>query len=131
MPRRYCGISLHALPCMARQKQSTCAITLFAMLQTGPGDDEYGGEKPFSEPESRIVRLVAEGVHARSFVNLHAGEWAVYIPWDSQPSAAPGLPVIHPEGFLSHSCLYRPMLGPPWQLAVWRATCVSMRPEVF
>lgn len=55
--------------------------------------EEYGGEKPFSEPESRIVRLVAEAAQARSSVNLHAGEWALYIPWDSQKSAAPGLPV--------------------------------------
>ena len=64
-----------------------------ALLQTAPADEEYGGETPFSEPESRIVKLVAEGIRPRSFVNLHAGEWALYVPWDSQHSAAPGLPV--------------------------------------
>ena len=29
-------------------------------VQAEDGSDEYGGSKPFSEPESRIVRLLAE-----------------------------------------------------------------------
>lgn len=65
-------------------------------MQVAQGDDEYGGEKPFSEPESRIVKLVADGAQLRSYVNLHAGEWALYTPWDSQKNAPPGLPVSMP-----------------------------------
>ncbi|KAL3139931.1 hypothetical protein ABBQ38_004221 [Trebouxia sp. C0009 RCD-2024] len=55
-------------------------------------DEEYGGPHPFSEPESRIVKLIAESSPVRSFVNLHSGEYALYIPWDSHPNYAIDLP---------------------------------------
>lgn len=55
--------------------------------------DVYGGTKPFSEPESRVVKLIAETVHPRAYVNLHSGEWAMYVPWDSKAEMAPDLPV--------------------------------------
>ena len=29
---------------------------------------------------------------AKAFVNLHSGEYAVYVPWDSKKSLAPKLP---------------------------------------
>lgn len=58
-------------------------------------DEEYGGPRPFSEPESRIVKLIAESSPVRSFVNLHSGEYALYIPWDSHPNYAIDLPVCH------------------------------------
>ena len=66
---------------------------LCVMRQASKAASEYGGEKPFSEPESRIVRLVAESAHPRAFVNMHSGEWAVYVPWDSQQAKASDLPV--------------------------------------
>ena len=28
----------------------------------------------------------------QAFVNLHSGEYAVYVPWDSKKSLAPNLP---------------------------------------
>lgn len=56
-------------------------------------DEEFGGPHPFSEPESRIVKLIAESSPVRSFVNLHSGEFALYIPWDSHPNYAIDLPV--------------------------------------
>ena len=55
--------------------------------------EEYGGPKPFSEPESRIVRLIAESAPLRAFVNIHSGEYALYVPWDSKPEYAPQLTV--------------------------------------
>ncbi len=48
-------------------------------------DEDYGGPHPFSEPESRIVKLIAESSPIRSFVNIHSGEYALYVPWDSHP----------------------------------------------
>jgi hypothetical protein len=53
----------------------------------------YGGKKPFSEAESRVVKLIAETVRPRAYVNLHSGEWAMYVPWDSKQELAPDLPV--------------------------------------
>lgn len=56
-------------------------------------DEMYGGPHPFSEPESRIVKLIAASSPVRSFVNIHSGEYALYIPWDSHPDYAIDLPV--------------------------------------
>ena len=53
-------------------------------LQTGEGEVEYGGSKPFSEPETRIVRLVAENTQPQAYVNLHSGEWAHVRPVGQQ-----------------------------------------------
>lgn len=137
--------------------------------QAQEGAEEYGGPRPFSEPETRIVRLIGQATRPQAFVNLHrsvyfivpqshrractsslpaalaepssaccscwclnvalpawagwgipccmpwgpdhkrhacsacmrwsltscpccSGEWAVYVPWDSQKALAPGLP---------------------------------------
>lgn len=71
-------------------------------------DEEYGGPHPFSEPESRIVKLIAESSPVRSFVNLHSGEYALYIPWDSHPNYAIDLPVwfaLSPFSLILASCL--------------------------
>jgi len=61
-------------------------------VQGEEGSDEYGGPKPFSEPESRIVKLIAEANRPQAFVNLHSGEYAMYVPWDSKKGLAPDLP---------------------------------------
>jgi hypothetical protein len=55
--------------------------------------DEYGGQKPFSEAESRVIKLISETARPQAYVNLHSGEWAMYIPWDSKKELAPNLPV--------------------------------------
>lgn len=67
-------------------------IVLSFFLQGEEGSDEYGGPKPFSEPETRIVKLIAETTRPQAFVNLHSGEYAVYVPWDSKKGLAPDLP---------------------------------------
>ncbi|KAL0031813.1 hypothetical protein WJX79_008797 [Trebouxia sp. C0005] len=54
-------------------------------------DEDYGGPHPFSEPESRIVKLIAESSPIRSFVNIHSGEYALYVPWDSHPDLGSSL----------------------------------------
>lgn len=65
-------------------------------MQSAEGSDEYGGSKPFSEPETRIVNNVLAS-QPQAFVNLHSGEWAMYMPWDSKPEAAENLPVCRPH----------------------------------
>ena len=55
--------------------------------QAEAGSEEYGGPKPFSEPESRVVRLVAETARPQAYVALHSGEYALYAPWDSEARA--------------------------------------------
>lgn len=60
--------------------------------QAQEGSEEYGGPRPFSEPETRIVRLIGQATRPQAFVNLHSGEYAVYVPWDSQRGLAPDLP---------------------------------------
>lgn len=64
-------------------------------MQSAEGSDEYGGSKPFSEPETRIVNNVLAS-QPQAFVNLHSGEWAMYTPWDSKAEAAENLPVHSP-----------------------------------
>ncbi|KAK9841020.1 hypothetical protein WJX81_006161 [Elliptochloris bilobata] len=63
-----------------------------AWRQAEAGSEEYGGPKPFSEPESRVVRLVAETARPQAYVALHSGEYALYAPWDSEAALAPDLP---------------------------------------
>ena len=47
-------------------------------VQAEDGSDEYGGSKPFSEPESRIVRLLAENTRPQvSPQSSHAFQDAV------------------------------------------------------
>ncbi|KAK9805763.1 hypothetical protein WJX73_006850 [Symbiochloris irregularis] len=98
----------------------------FAWKQTAKAHEEYGGETPFSEPESRIVRLVAEGAQARASVNLHAGEWALYIPWDSQKSVAPGLPADIDELLEKLNTHCECMSGPAGKVAGYLAYGTSM-----
>lgn len=61
------------------------------------GQEEYGGPKPFSEPQTRIMKALAAAAQPRAFVNLHSGEYAMYVPWDSQATQAAGLPVSAPS----------------------------------
>ncbi len=46
------------------------------------GGDEYGGTRPFSEPTSRALRQLATALRPTAYVNVHSGEWAMYVPWD-------------------------------------------------
>ncbi len=70
--------------------------------QSAPASDEHGGAAPFSEPETRIVRTVAAASRPQAFVNLHSGEWAMYVPWDSKSQEASTLPVSPAESTLLH-----------------------------
>ncbi len=38
------------------------------------------------------MKLIAESTRPQAFVNLHSGEYAVYVPWDSKKGLAPDLP---------------------------------------
>ena len=60
--------------------------------QAEAGSEEYGGARPFSEPEARVVRLVAETARPQAYVALHSGEYALYVPWDSEARPARGRP---------------------------------------
>ena len=65
-------------------------------MQATEGTEEYGGPAALSEPETRILKLVAQTSRPQAYVNLHSGEWAMYLPWDSKPEAAPDVPVRSP-----------------------------------
>ena len=57
------------------------------------GQEEYGGPKPLSEPQTRIIKALAVEAQPRATVSVHSGEYALYVPWDSEPGQAAGLPV--------------------------------------
>jgi hypothetical protein len=67
-------------------------LSAFCWLQPS-SDEQYGGPKPLSEPESRLLRALLLSRPALGYVNVHSGEWALYTPWDSKDGYAPGLPV--------------------------------------
>ena len=56
------------------------------------GAEEYGGVSPFSEPQSRALRDLATAARPVAYVNVHSGEWALYVPWDHKKALAVGLP---------------------------------------
>ena len=43
--------------------------------------EEYEGKHPFSEPETRLIRSILQG--ANQYINVHSGEFSLYMPWDS------------------------------------------------
>ena len=51
------------------------------------GSSEYGGSAPLSEPETRIVKLVAETSHPHAFVSLQSGTWGIHVPPGSTEQA--------------------------------------------
>ena len=53
------------------RRQPTICSTDKVGVQAEDGSDEYGGSKPFSEPESRIVRLLAENTRPQVSPLLH------------------------------------------------------------
>ena len=61
-------------------------------------EEQYGGEAPLSEPESRLLKHLIDQRKTLGYVNVHSGEWALYTPWDSKPAYAPDLPVSEEEG---------------------------------
>uniref|UniRef100_A0A383WP64 Peptidase M14 domain-containing protein n=1 Tax=Tetradesmus obliquus TaxID=3088 RepID=A0A383WP64_TETOB len=71
----------------------------FAWQKEDPGDEQYGGTTPFSEPQSRLMKQVvdANGHRLLGYVNVHSGEWALYTPWDSKPAYGSGMPADMPE----------------------------------
>lgn len=58
-----------------------------------PSSEEYGGPAPLSEPQSRaLAALVAGLANVAGYVQVHSGEWAMYVPWDHTKAEALGLP---------------------------------------
>jgi hypothetical protein len=88
-----------------------------APKQAEEGGEEYGGPRPFSEPETRIVRLIGQATRPQAFVNLHSGEYAVYVPWDSQAGLAPGLPADIGEVLEKLDAYCQCMHGPAGEVA--------------
>lgn len=61
---------MYAEDLMLRSRAEVAALTR-QVPQAEDGSDEYGGSKPFSEPESRIVRLLAENTRPQVTPSLH------------------------------------------------------------
>jgi hypothetical protein len=68
-------------------------LHFFLYLQD-PTNEQYGGESPLSEPESRLLKHLIDQRKTLGYFNVHSGEWALYTPWDSKPAYAPNLPVM-------------------------------------
>ncbi|GAX73946.1 hypothetical protein CEUSTIGMA_g1396.t1 [Chlamydomonas eustigma] len=68
----------------------------FAWHAQSRSSEMYGGEAPFSEPQSRYLRDAAGQWKPVAFINVHSGEWAVYTPWDSRESLGAGLLDLDP-----------------------------------
>lgn len=49
--------------------------------------EEYEGKHALSEPETRLVSRLLRG--ASRYVNVHSGEYSLYMPWDSLVSRPP------------------------------------------
>jgi hypothetical protein len=56
------------------------------------GQEEFGGQSPFSEPETRILRELGISFKPHSYVQTHSGEWALYAPWDHKALWGSDLP---------------------------------------
>ena len=61
---------------------------------SSPVSEEYGGPGPLSEPQSKALRDLVLNFHGTvvGYVQVHAGEWAMYVPWDHAKTEALGLP---------------------------------------
>lgn len=49
--------------------------------------EEYEGKHPLSEPETKLVASLLKD--AQRYVNVHSGEYSLYMPWDSITSRPP------------------------------------------
>ena len=105
-------------------------VCMVAPKQAQEGGEEYGGPRPFSEPETRIVRLIGQATRPQAFVNLHSGEYAVYVPWDSQAGLAPGLPVDIGEVLEKLDTYCQCMHGPAGEVAGCAAQFFHLQLEV-
>lgn len=61
--------------------------------------EQYGGPKPFSEPQTMALLELVMLHKPKSFINVHSGEWAIYVPWDSKDAYSSGMPVRVHVGF--------------------------------
>tara|TARA_B110000008_G_scaffold279683_1_gene327934 strand:- start:869 stop:1681 length:813 start_codon:yes stop_codon:yes gene_type:complete len=51
------------------------------------GSQEYEGKHPLSEKESILISNLLKG--AKRYVNIHSGEFSLYMPWDSRTDHVP------------------------------------------
>jgi predicted deacylase len=49
--------------------------------------EEYEGKHPLSEPETKYISRILKG--ANKYINVHSGEYSLYMPWDSILSRPP------------------------------------------
>lgn len=85
------------------------------------------GTAPLSEPESRIILKVAEGLsNLQAYVAVHSGEYAVYYPWDHTMVEPIGIPAGMGElmSSLSGQCVCN--AGPGGKTATYLAFGTSM-----
>ena len=52
--------------------------------------EEYPGNKPFSEPEARMLRSLVEEFKPHAWVNVHSGMEAMFMPYDHKASEPKG-----------------------------------------
>lgn len=53
---------------------------------TASSDNQFHGQRPFSEPETQLVRDLITGFQPTTFLSVHSGTLGMYMPWayDSQ-----------------------------------------------
>jgi hypothetical protein len=56
-------------------------------------NEEYPGKYPFSEPESMLLRDIAEDFSPDMFINVHSGMEAMFVPYDHRLDIAYGVNV--------------------------------------
>ena len=49
--------------------------------------EEYQGAHPISEKETKLIAKVLQG--ANKYINIHSGEYSLYMPWDSSYEKPP------------------------------------------
>lgn len=86
--------------------------------------EEYEGPHPLSEPETQLVSNLL--VNATRYVNVHSGEYSLYMPWDSLRSRPPNFQIMRDqlERFRKHCKECR--VGPAAITSFYRAFGTSV-----
>ena len=58
-------------------------------------NEEYPGQEPFSEPESRIIKKVVEELRIHAWVNVHSGMAAMFLPIDYKAQVPEDEDMLH------------------------------------
>lgn len=68
----------------------------FGLDHSSKGADEYSGDQPFSEPETRMIKKSVESFLPTTFLTVHSGTKGMYMPWayDMQHTAHRNRPLM-------------------------------------